>query len=96
MPNALSATEAARKIREGKLTSVDLVKACLKRIDETDGQLHAWAYLDADHALAQAAELDQIRLKGRPLGPLHRGAPVGTGSAGDRPVAAARPGRRLA
>ena len=76
MPNALSATEAARKIREGKLTSVDLVKACLKRIDETDGQLHAWAYLDADHALAQAAELDQIRLKGRPLGPLH-GVPVG-------------------
>ena len=76
MPNALSATEAARKIREGKLTSVDLVKACLKRIDETDGQLHAWAYLDADQALAQAAELDQIRQKGRPLGPLH-GVPVG-------------------
>jgi Asp-tRNA(Asn)/Glu-tRNA(Gln) amidotransferase A subunit family amidase len=76
MPNALSATEAARKIREGKLTSVDLVKTCLKRIDETDGQLHAWAYLDAEQALARAAELDQIRLKGRALGPLH-GIPVG-------------------
>ncbi len=76
MPNALSATEAARKIREGMLTSVDLVKACLKRIEETDGQLHAWAYLDADNALSQATELDRIRQKGRPLGPLH-GVPVG-------------------
>lgn len=76
MPNALSATAAARKIREGKLTSVDLVKSCLKRIEDTDGQLHAWAYLDPEFALAQAAELDQIRLNGRPLGPLH-GVPVG-------------------
>ena len=75
MPNALSASEAARKIREGKLTSVDLVKACLKRIDETDGQLHAWTYLNAEHALAQAAELDNIRQNGRPMGPLH-GVPV--------------------
>jgi Asp-tRNA(Asn)/Glu-tRNA(Gln) amidotransferase A subunit family amidase len=76
MPNALSATEAARKIREGKLTSVDLVKACLKRIEDTDGQLHAWAYLNPEFALTQAAELDQVRLNGRPLGPLH-GVPVG-------------------
>jgi len=76
MPNALSAIEAARKIREGKLTSVDLVKACLKRIEDTDGQLHAWAYLNPELALAQAADLDQIRLNGRPLGPLH-GVPVG-------------------
>lgn len=76
MPNALSATEAARKIREGKLTSVDLVKACLKRIEDTDGQLHAWAHLNPESALTQAAELDQIRLNGRPLGPLH-GVPIG-------------------
>jgi len=76
MPNALSATDAIRKIREGKLTSVDLVKACLKRIEDTDGQLHAWVYLNPEHALAQAADLDQIRLNGRPLGPLH-GVPVG-------------------
>ncbi|MBE9477373.1 MAG: amidase, partial [Proteobacteria bacterium] len=76
MPNALSATEAARRIREGRLTSVDLVKACLKRIEDTDGQLHAWAHLNPELALAQAAELDQIRLNGRPLGPLH-GVPVG-------------------
>ena len=74
--NALPAVEAARKIREGALASVDLVKACLARIDETDGQLKAWAHLDAEHALAQAEELDTIRRAGRPLGALH-GVPVG-------------------
>jgi Asp-tRNA(Asn)/Glu-tRNA(Gln) amidotransferase A subunit family amidase len=74
--NALTAVEAARKIREGTLLSVDLVKACLTRIDETDGQLKAWAHLNPEHALSQAAELDAIRRAGRPVGPLH-GVPVG-------------------
>lgn len=75
-PNVLSAVEAADKIRKGSLSSVDMVKACLARIDETEGQLHAWAHLDAEHALAQAEEMDQIRRAGRPIGPLH-GVPVG-------------------
>lgn len=74
--NALSATESARKIRAGLLTSVDLVKACLARIEETDGQIKAWAQLDPEHALKQAAELDAIRQSGKPLGALH-GVPVG-------------------
>jgi Asp-tRNA(Asn)/Glu-tRNA(Gln) amidotransferase A subunit family amidase len=74
--NALPAVEAARKIGEGTLSSVDLVRACLARIDETDSQLKAWAHLDPDHALAQAAEMDTIRRAGRPIGPLH-GVPVG-------------------
>ena len=74
--NALSAVEAAREIGEGVLSSVDLVKACLARIDETDGQLKAWAHLDPEHALSQAAELDAIRSSGRAVGPLH-GVPVG-------------------
>jgi len=72
----LSASEAARKIRAGLLTSTDLVSACLDRIEETDGQLKAWAHLDRDRALAEAAELDAIRQSGRPIGPLH-GVPVG-------------------
>jgi len=76
MANALSAVEAARKIRAGTLSSVDLVKACLARIEATDGQLKAWVHLDADHALDQAGEMDAIRRAGRPVGPLH-GVPVG-------------------
>ncbi len=76
MPNALSACDAARKIMEGSLASVDLVKACLARIDETDGQLKAWVHLDREHALAQAEEMDTIRRAGRPVGTLH-GVPIG-------------------
>lgn len=76
MPNVLPACEAARMIRGGQLTSVDLVRACLRRIEETDGQIKAWAHLNPDYALAQAAEMDSIRRVGRPLGALH-GVPVG-------------------
>ncbi len=76
MPNALSACESARKIKDGSLSSVNLVKACLARIEETDGQLKAWVHLDPEHALKQAEELDQIRRSGRPVGRLH-GVPVG-------------------
>ena len=74
--NALSAVAAADKIRAGSLTSAALVQACLDRIAETDPTLKAWAHLDPEHALAQAAELDAIRRAGMPLGPLH-GVPVG-------------------
>ena len=76
MPNSLNAVDAIRKIREGTLTSVDLVKACLARIEQTDNQVKAWVHLDPEYALAQASELDAIRQSGKPLGSLH-GVPVG-------------------
>lgn len=75
-PNSLSAVEAAGKIREGWLSSEKLVTACLNRIEETDGQLNAWAYVDREKALQQARELDDLRFRGKPMGPLH-GVPVG-------------------
>ncbi|HMB75704.1 MAG TPA: amidase, partial [Kiloniellaceae bacterium] len=75
-PHSLTAIEAARRIREGRLSSVDLVASCLARIEETEPVLKAWAFLDRDTALAQAAEMDRIRKAGRPVGPLH-GVPVG-------------------
>ena len=37
--------------------------------------MRAWAWLDGDHALAQARTLDARRQAGHPLGPLH-GLPV--------------------
>lgn len=75
-PNALSATEAAQKIREGWLSSVEMVTACLERIEQTDGQLKAWAHIDKEYALNQAKELDENRMRGLPMGSLH-GLPVG-------------------
>ncbi len=75
-PIELSALEAARHVREGRLSSVELVTACLARIDETDGDIQAWAFVNAAGALEQAAELDTVRKSGLPLGALH-GVPVG-------------------
>ena len=72
----LTAAEARRRIAEGLLTSVDLVKACLDRIMETDEGIGAWVHVDAVGALEQAEELDAIRRKGNALGALH-GVPLG-------------------
>jgi Asp-tRNA(Asn)/Glu-tRNA(Gln) amidotransferase A subunit family amidase len=73
---ALSAVDAARLIRDGVISSAQLVDACLARIEAVDADVQAWAFLDPEHARAQAAAADELRLSGRPLGPLH-GVPVG-------------------
>jgi Asp-tRNA(Asn)/Glu-tRNA(Gln) amidotransferase A subunit family amidase len=72
----LPASEAARLIRDGVISSKQFVEACLARIREVDGQVQAWTFLDPDHALAQARAADEWRLQGRPTGLLH-GVPVG-------------------
>lgn len=72
----ISATEAAKKIRAGKITSEELVSACLDHIETIEKKVGAWTYLDRDHALKQACEADRILRKGNALGPLH-GVAVG-------------------
>jgi Asp-tRNA(Asn)/Glu-tRNA(Gln) amidotransferase A subunit family amidase len=74
--HALSATDAARLIRDGVLTSVQVVEACLARVREVDADVQAWSFLDPEHALEQARAADDWRAGGRPIGPLH-GVPVG-------------------
>ncbi|MGH7793355.1 MAG: amidase [Candidatus Binatia bacterium] len=71
----LSATEAARLIRDGVISSEEFVEACLARINEIDARVQAWAFLDTDYALQQARAADERRLSGQPIGPLH-GVPV--------------------
>ena len=72
----LSAAQAARLIADGKITAEELVRACLARIEQREADVQAWAFLDPEHALAQARAADARRLEGRPTGPLH-GVPVG-------------------
>jgi Asp-tRNA(Asn)/Glu-tRNA(Gln) amidotransferase A subunit family amidase len=72
----LSASEAARLIQSGAITSEALVGACLARVRETDDAVQAWTFLDPDHALAQARAADERRAGGHPTGALH-GVPVG-------------------
>jgi Asp-tRNA(Asn)/Glu-tRNA(Gln) amidotransferase A subunit family amidase len=73
--HSLSASEAARLIHDGIVSSEQLIDACLERIREVDDRVQAWGFLDPEYALAQARALDQLRLEGRPIGPLH-GVPV--------------------
>jgi len=75
-PAPISATEAAAAIRDGKVTSEELVGACLDYIKTLEEKLGAWAFLDAEHALNQARAADQAQRTGRTLGRLH-GVPVG-------------------
>ncbi|PKP72779.1 MAG: amidase [Alphaproteobacteria bacterium HGW-Alphaproteobacteria-6] len=73
---ALGAVEARDRLASGALRAVDYTEACLARIAEAEPQVQAWTWLDGDHAVAQARALDQRRLSGAPIGPLH-GLPVG-------------------
>src|SRR5262245_10288747 len=72
----LGAREAARRIREGGLSPVALVDACLERISALDGDLSAWAHVDAAGARVTAREREAQARAGGALGPLH-GVPVG-------------------
>ena len=71
--SALTASDAAAGLAAGEFTSERLVAECLDRIRYDDDKLHAWTYVDADHALAQARACDTAD---SPVGPLH-GIPVG-------------------
>jgi aspartyl-tRNA(Asn)/glutamyl-tRNA(Gln) amidotransferase subunit A len=63
--------EAARAIVSGELTSLELTRACLQRIQEVESELKAFLTLDGDGAIEQARALDG----GRPRSPLH-GIPI--------------------
>jgi Asp-tRNA(Asn)/Glu-tRNA(Gln) amidotransferase A subunit family amidase len=74
--NWFSATDAARAIHDGAISSEQLVEACLARVREAEPQVQAWQFLDPEHVRAQARARDADRREGRPCGPLH-GVPVG-------------------
>ena len=74
--SGLTATAAKALIDEGKISSVELVQACLARIDNREPKVQAFAHLDPAHALAQARAADEARRSGRGVGPLN-GVPVG-------------------
>lgn len=71
--DALTASDAARRLAAGEIASEALVADCLSRIDAHDGTIGAWAYLDRDYALSQARACDAADTA---IGPLH-GVPVG-------------------
>ena len=72
----LGAAAAAGALAEGRISSEELVAACLARIEADEERVQAWAFIDPEHALRQARAADSRRREGKALGPLH-GLPVG-------------------
>ena len=74
--NELGLGRAALALRQGKISSEQLVSACLERIEQREPQVEAWEFLDPRYALEQARQADRRLESGEPLGPLH-GVPLG-------------------
>ena len=77
VPDALDVEipELARRLRDGRLTSLALTRACLDRIRERDPRYRAFYTVLADRALADARRADDELRNGIDRGPLH-GIPV--------------------
>ena len=70
-----TAAELIDSLAAGEPTSVELTQAHIDRITAVDGDVHAFLHIDAEGALAQAAESDARRADGKPLHALD-GVPI--------------------
>jgi len=62
--NELTIKEAQARLDSGEISSVELVKACLERIKEIDGRVHACLAVPEERALIEAGEADRQRSRG--------------------------------
>src|SRR6056300_1554698 len=72
---SLSTNELVVKMREGQISSVEVCKAYITRIDKFEKDVKAWNFFDKKILLEKAEEADEYRKSGKPLGPLH-GLPI--------------------
>lgn len=63
-------------LRRGKMSCVDILKACLEQVDQRELNVRAWVVLDREGAMQQARAADRKLRDGNDRGPLH-GIPVG-------------------
>ena len=62
--NQLTIHEAHRLLKAGQLSSVELTKACLERINQTEPRVHALVTVTDELALKQAQRADELIAKG--------------------------------
>ena len=67
----LTMREAGQLMRSGQLSPVELLRACLDRIEATDDRLHSFVTLMADEAMEQARTAESEMLRGNYRGPMH-------------------------
>lgn len=67
---SLSAWRLRELLSKGELTSEDLVRACVDRIEDLDPTMRAFITVVADQAVEQARRADLAAARGEELGPL--------------------------
>jgi amidase len=70
-----SLIHAAQAIREGKITSLELTKHIIERIEKHNPELNAIVTFTKTEAITQAKAADEALSRGESLGPLH-GVPI--------------------
>ncbi len=70
-----SLSDTCRQLKSGALSSAELTEYMVSRIVDEDEQLKSYALLMIESAAQQAAQLDELRASGQPLGLLH-GVPI--------------------
>jgi Asp-tRNA(Asn)/Glu-tRNA(Gln) amidotransferase A subunit family amidase len=78
----LSAVEMAQRIREKKISPVELAEAHLAQIERLNPKLNAFVHVDADSVRRRARAAETWLMKGARLGPLH-GVPISIKSSVD-------------
>jgi amidase/aspartyl-tRNA(Asn)/glutamyl-tRNA(Gln) amidotransferase subunit A len=66
-----SATELAARIRHREVSPVEVVDACIDRIEARNPSLNAFVYLGFGDARQRAADAERAVMAGEDLGPLH-------------------------
>ena len=72
---SLKVEEMASKIKNGQLTSIEVCEKYIERINKFEKDIKAWAHFDKKILLEKAADADEHRKSGKPVGLLH-GVPV--------------------
>ena len=72
---SLSVEELTLKIKGGEITSVEVCEKYIERVKKFEKDVKAWAHFDKKILLEKAADSDEYRKSGKPLGLLH-GVPV--------------------
>ena len=65
-----------QELRAGRIRCIDVLEACLARIEAREAEVRAWVVVDREGARARALALDDDLRAGRWHGPLH-GIPIG-------------------
>ena len=76
----LGLVDIGQQIQQKKLSSVEVVRAMLGRIEQLDGKLKSYAHLMADSALAEAATAEKEIAAGKAIEYIRAGMTVGLGT----------------